>query len=75
MIALEEGDYETALAEIEQTSQLNPYNVYRKAMVYEAEGDTEKAAALYRKAAEFNALNNLNYAFIRAKAAERAKAT
>ncbi len=75
MIALEEGDYETALAEIEETSQLNPYNVYRKAMVYDAKGNTEKASSLYRKAAEFNALNNLNYAFIRAKAVERANAT
>ena len=55
MIALEEGDYETALAELEQTSQLNPYNVYREAMVYEAKGDTEKAKELFRKTAEFNA--------------------
>ena len=75
MIALEEGDYETALAELEQTSQLNPYNVYREAMVYEAKGDTEKAKELFRKTAEFNALNNLNYAFIRAKAVERTNAT
>jgi tetratricopeptide (TPR) repeat protein len=68
MIALEEEDFEGALTELEQASQLNPYNHYRMAQAYAGKGDLEQAQEHCRIAAEFNALNNMNYAFIRAKA-------
>lgn len=68
MIALEEKKYDTALKELEQASQQNPYNLYRMAMAYKGKGDKEKAKELCLKAAKFNALNSLNYAFVKNKA-------
>lgn len=68
MIALEEKDHDKALQELQQANQQNPYNFYRMALACEGKGDKRKAKKLCMKAAEFNALNNLNYAFIRNKA-------
>jgi tetratricopeptide (TPR) repeat protein len=68
MIALEEKDYDKALEELAQASQQNPYNLYRMSLAYRGKGDDEKAREFCRKAAEFNGLNNLNYAFIRTRA-------
>jgi tetratricopeptide (TPR) repeat protein len=68
MIALEAKDYDTALKELAQASQLNPYNLYRMSLAHSGKGDAKKARELCKKAAEFNALNNMNYAFIRQKA-------
>jgi tetratricopeptide (TPR) repeat protein len=68
MIALEAKDYDAALEEFRQASQLNPYNLYRMALAYKGKGDAENAEDLCRKAAGFNALNNMNYAFMRRKA-------
>jgi tetratricopeptide (TPR) repeat protein len=70
MIGLEEKDYDVALKELNQASQQNPYNLYRMSLAYLGMGDDEKAREFCRKAAEFNALNNMNYAFIRGKAKE-----
>jgi tetratricopeptide (TPR) repeat protein len=75
MIALQEGKYDAAIAELEQANQLNPYNLYRTALAYEGRGDVARAKELYLKVADFNALNNLNYAFIRSQATQRANAT
>ncbi|MFQ6115726.1 MAG: tetratricopeptide repeat protein [bacterium] len=68
MIALEEKDYDKALEELQQANQQNPYNLYRMAMAYEGKGDLDQAKEMYSKAADFNALNSLNYAYIRGKA-------
>ncbi len=68
MIALAEKDYATALAELPYANQQNPYNLYRMALAYQAKGNTEKAREFCERAAHANSLNNLNYAFIRAKA-------
>jgi tetratricopeptide (TPR) repeat protein len=68
MIALEEKDYDMALQELGQASQQNPYNLYRMALAYRGKGEDEMAKELCAKAADFNALNNMNYAFIRTKA-------
>ena len=70
MIALEEEDYDTALAELEQANLQDPYNLYRMGLAYQGKGDTEKAKELCKKAAQFNAVNAINYAFCRAKALE-----
>lgn len=68
IIALEEQDYDTALVELGKASQQNPYNLYRMSLAYSGKGDTKKAREFRKKAADFNALNNMNYAFIRTKA-------
>jgi tetratricopeptide (TPR) repeat protein len=68
MIALAEKDYDKALSELQQASQQNPQNLYRMCQAYQGKGDREKAKELCRKAAEFNSLPQLNYAFIRTKA-------
>ena len=68
MIALAEKDYDKALAELRQANQQNPENLYRMCQAYQGKGDKGQAKELCTKAAEFNSLPQLNYAFIRAKA-------
>jgi len=70
MIALEKKDYNKAIEELDKASQLNPYNFYRMARAYEGLKDMAKAREFYERAANFNALNNLNQAFIRSRAAK-----
>lgn len=65
MIALEEKDYNTAVAELLQSNQQNPYNLYRLAQAYKGQGDKGNADLYLKKATNFNGLNNINYAFIR----------
>jgi predicted negative regulator of RcsB-dependent stress response len=67
-IALAEGDYDKAVAELAQANQQDPYNLYRLALAYQGKGDAAKARDLGAKAAGFNSLPLLNYAFVRAKA-------
>ena len=69
MIAFEEKAYNRAVQEFEQSNVQNPYNLYREAEAAAGQGNREKAEALYEKAARFNGVTNLNYAFIRKKAA------
>jgi len=68
MIALEEKDYDKALKEFQQANQQNPYNLYRMALAYEGKGEKDKARELCTAAVKFNALNSLNYAFMRKRA-------
>lgn len=68
LIAMAEGHYEQALAEFQQTSQQNPYNLYRTAIAHFASGDWKAARQGLAATANFNALNNMNYAFIRHRA-------
>ena len=70
MIALEEKDYDKAIAELPQANQQNPQNLYRLSQAYQGKGDNAKAKEFAAKAAGFNSLPQLNYAFIRAKAQE-----
>jgi len=67
-IALAEKDYTTAIAELDQANDQDPRNLYRLSQAYQAKGDHAKAQDYLKKAAEFNSLPQLNYAFIRAKA-------
>lgn len=67
-IALAANDPEKALTELRQANQQNPYNLYRMARACQAGGDLKQAVEWCEKAAQFNALNNLNYAFIRHRA-------
>jgi tetratricopeptide (TPR) repeat protein len=72
MIALAEKDYDKAIAELEQTGQQNPQNFYRLCQAYQGKGDKAKAKELCTKAAGFNSLPQLNYAFARTKAQKMA---
>ncbi|MBU1882222.1 tetratricopeptide repeat protein, partial [bacterium] len=72
MIALEEQDWETALTELKQSAtDFNPFNFYRMGLAYQGLGDIEKARHYFEKAAYFNGLGGLNYAFCRTKALEK----
>jgi tetratricopeptide (TPR) repeat protein len=66
--ALAQKQYDAAIAELEQSNQQDPRNLYRLGQAYQAKGDIAKAQDYYKKAAEFNSLPALNYAFIRRKA-------
>jgi len=68
MVALEQKNYDATIAELEQANQQNPYNHYRIALAYQAKGDKDKAKQYFMRAAKFNDLPLLNYAFIRTKA-------
>jgi tetratricopeptide (TPR) repeat protein len=71
-IAMAENDYGKAITELEQANQQNPKNLYRLAQAYQAKGDSTKAQEYAGKAADFNSLPNLNYAFIRSKVQKKA---
>ena len=66
-IALEEKKYDAAISELKQSNLQDPYNIYRLSLAYQGKGDAAKAKELHDQALQYNALNNLNYAIIRAK--------
>ena len=68
IIALAEKDYDKAAAELQQANQQNPQNLYRLCQAYQGKKDGEKAKEFCGKAANFNSLPAINYAFVRAKA-------
>jgi tetratricopeptide (TPR) repeat protein len=73
-IALEEKNYDNAIAELGLANQQNPQVLYLLGQAYGGKGDGAKAKASFTKAARFNSLPALNYAFVRTKA-EKALAT
>ena len=73
-IALEEKSYDTAISELGQANQQNPQVLYLLGQAYQGKGDAAQAKASFTKAAKFNSLPALNYAFVRTKA-EKALAT
>jgi tetratricopeptide (TPR) repeat protein len=73
-IALQEKNYDAATSEFAQSNQQNPAVLYLTGEAYQGKGDAAKAKDSFTKAAKFNSLPALNYAFIRAKA-EKAIAT
>jgi len=68
IIALAGKDWNKAIAELEQANPQNPQNSYRLCQAFQGKGDAAKAGELCVRAAEFNTLPNVNYAFIRVKA-------
>ena len=72
VIALAGKNYDNAIAELQQASSQNPYNLYRLGTAYQGKGDNEKAKEFFTRAANFNGLPALNYAFIRLKARKMA---
>jgi hypothetical protein len=67
-IALVEKKADLAVKELLQANQKNPYDLYRLALAYQLSGDKVKAKEFCTKAAHFNGLPVLNYAFIRTQA-------
>ncbi|MGE5860590.1 MAG: tetratricopeptide repeat protein [Ignavibacteria bacterium] len=74
MVALKEKDYKKAEDEFKNGNQQNPYTFYRIALALEGAKDKEGAKKYYKIAGNFNALNNMNQAFIRNKALKMAAA-
>ena len=66
-IALAEKDYDKAIAALEQANLQDPRNLYRLSEAYQAKGEAAKAQQYAKKAADFNSLPALNYAFVRSK--------
>ena len=73
-IALAEKDYDKAVTELLQANQQNPQDLYRLCQAFQGKGDTEKARDACGKAAHFNSLPAINYAFVRQKAKKAAGA-
>ena len=67
-IALEEKNYDAAITELNQANQQNPVVLYLLGQAYKGKGDDSNAKASFTKAAKFNSLPQLNYAFVRSKA-------
>ena len=67
-IAFQKKDYDAAIKELNQSNLQDPYNLYRLGLVYRAKNDEKNAQSMFQKSANFNGLNNLNYAFVRDKA-------
>jgi tetratricopeptide (TPR) repeat protein len=67
-IALQEKNYDRALAELKQGNQQDPSILYRTALAFQGKGDETRAADFFKQASNHNTLPALNYAFVRAKA-------
>jgi len=70
LIALEENNYQLAISEFEKSNLQNPQTYYYLAVAYAEAGDMHQAEINADKCANFNALINLNQAFVRNKAEE-----
>ncbi len=70
LIAIEEKDYDKAISELKQANQQNPYDLYRLSQAYQGKDDAAKAKEFAKKAANFNSLPAIQYAFVRTKAAK-----
>ena len=73
-IALEEKNYDAAIAELAQANLQNPDVLFLTGRAHQGKGDAARAKESFTKAAKFNSLPALNYAFVRSKA-EKALAT
>lgn len=70
LIALEENNYQMAISEFEKANMQNPQTYYYLAVAYAEAGDMTQAEINADKCVNFNALINLNQAFVRNKAKE-----
>lgn len=64
IIALHEGKFETAIQELSQADQLNPYNLYRIGEAHEALGDLDQANNYKLQAQDLNVLNSMDQAIV-----------
>jgi tetratricopeptide (TPR) repeat protein len=68
IIALAEKDYDRAVSELLQANPQNPQDQYRLCLAYQGMGAAAKAKESCARAANFNSLPQVNYAFVRTKA-------
>ncbi|MFH1699184.1 MAG: tetratricopeptide repeat protein [Candidatus Zixiibacteriota bacterium] len=68
LIALKEGKFDLAIEELLQSNLQNAYNYFFLGKAYQSKGDLIHAKEYYRKAANFNSINNSQQASIRIKA-------
>jgi tetratricopeptide (TPR) repeat protein len=71
-LALAQKDYARAQAELEQANEQDPSNLFRLSLACQGKGDGDRAREFAKRAADFNSLPQLNYAFIRSKAQKAA---
>jgi tetratricopeptide (TPR) repeat protein len=67
-VALQDKNFDQAIAELARGNQQDPYTLYRLGLAYQGKGDGVKATEFFKRAAEQNSLPALNYAFVRLKA-------
>jgi predicted negative regulator of RcsB-dependent stress response len=67
-IALQEKNYDSAIAELNQSNLQNPGDLFLLGEAYQGKGDAAKAKEFFTKAAKFNSLPLLPYALVRNKA-------
>jgi tetratricopeptide (TPR) repeat protein len=72
-IALQEKQYDAAIAHFAEANQQDPQVVYLAALAYQGKGDAGKAKELAARAAKANVLPLVSYAFVRAKATSMAE--
>jgi tetratricopeptide (TPR) repeat protein len=73
LLALSSKNYQAAVDAFLMSNLQNPYNLHRLALAYQGLGDISEAREYCQKAADFNGLNDLNYAFCRNKARDLLK--
>lgn len=66
--ALAQKNFDLAIIELEQSNEQDPRNLLRVSQAFDAKGDHDKAHEYCKRAAEFNSLPQLNYAYVRVKA-------
>jgi tetratricopeptide (TPR) repeat protein len=67
LIALEKGDFPTAVRELQQANDLDPRVLFNLSRAFAGAGNQEAARRTLDRAANYNAFA-LNYAFVRGKA-------
>jgi tetratricopeptide (TPR) repeat protein len=72
-IALQEKQYDAAIAHFAEANQQDPQVVHLAALAYQGKGDAGKAKELAARAAKANVLPLVSYAFVRAKATSMAE--
>ena len=65
IIALQERDWDAALASLGLSNPLNPYNSYLLGVAYRGKGDDQHAREQFDRAANFNVVGNAQLAFAR----------
>jgi tetratricopeptide (TPR) repeat protein len=66
-IALAEKDYANAVVELQQADLQDARTLYWLGLAYQGKGDAAKAKDFFEKAAAFDSLPSIHYAFIRTK--------
>jgi Flp pilus assembly protein TadD len=67
MIALEKGDFPTAVRELQQANDQDPRALFNLSRAYAGAGEADSARKTLERAANFNGFS-LTYAFVRPKA-------